>query len=69
MINKKDSGATVLHLPLSEKTKPVDGLMTDYCSNIHFFETWRIKKCCSFQIPDEEVIGRHILKRTAKKIW
>ena len=38
MINKKDSGATVLHLPLSEKTKPVDGLMTDYCSNIHFFE-------------------------------
>ena len=39
MINKKDSGATVLHLPLSEKTKPVDGLMTDYCSNIQFFST------------------------------
>ena len=33
MINKKDSGATVLHLTLSEKTKPVVGR---YCLHLNY---------------------------------
>lgn len=55
MINKKDSGATVLHLPLSEKTKPVDGLMTDYCSNIQFFST---TEQVSKQIDQVQLFGK-----------
>ena len=61
MINKKDSGATVLHLPLSEKTKPVDGLMTDYCSNIHFFEYLGSSKSTE-QITNKLINSNHFEK-------
>ena len=65
MINKKDSGATVLHLPLSEKTKPVDGLMTDYCSNIHFFEYLGSSKSTE-QITNKLINSNHFEK--SKKV-